>query len=198
MGRDKNTISRPEVVDSKPVALIKESKYLGAYMRNVTSTGVLGLLESLNPLGFISETIGQICYYRHQVKLLDVEQLRIDKEAELRHKQIDAALEASLKILEERRAAIADTLRIVSKELEQAHIERSRVLQIIENLTEKMVDPASGLEERQLYHSTIGYFAEVLTQMGDQSTAKLTLIADNTRKALEAMPHTRSLLTFTE
>jgi len=184
-----------EVVnESKAVRLINEIKPTSAF--ECDTKGFIGLLKGLNPLQFVSESIAQICHYRHQIKILETEQLRIGKEADIRHNQIDSALKLGLKILEERRLAIEISIEVVSKELEQSHLERSKIVESISNLTDQMSDKDYSSEDRQLFYSTIGLLAETLKEMGNQGTAKLTLITNNTRKVLETVPETRALLTF--
>lgn len=161
-------------------------------------SGVLGFFKSLNPLQFASETIAQLAHYKHQVKILETEQKRIDAEASIRHKQIDSALEAGLKLLDERRNALQMALEVVSKDLEHTHIEKQRILDCIDNLVANISNPELSSEEKQLSHATMSILTESLKTMGEQGIVKLDLIAKNTQKALEAMPRSDLLLTFTE
>lgn len=157
---------------------------------------VLGFIKSLNPLQAVSETVAQIVYYRHQIKILETEQKRIEAEASIRHHQIDAALRAGLQMLEERRVALQMVLKVVSQDLAHAHLERKRILSFIDNLMRNLSDQSLTLEEKQLSHTAIAMFTESLKSIGQQSIVKLELIAKNTQKALEAMPRSESLLTF--
>lgn len=161
-------------------------------------SGVMGFLKSLNPLQFASETIAQLAHYKHQVKILETEQKRIVAEANIRHHQIDAALKAGLQLLEERRNALEMALDVVTKDLEHTHLEKKRILDCIDNLVANISDPALSSEEKQLSHSTMSILSESLRTMGEQSTVKLDLIAKNTQKALEAMPRSDRILTFSE
>lgn len=161
-------------------------------------SGVMGFLKSLNPLQFASETIAQLAHYKHQVKILETEQKRIDAEANIRHKQIDAALKAGLQLLDERRNALQMALEVVTKDLEHTHLEKKRVLDCIDNLVANISDPNLSSEEKQLSHATMSILSESLKTMGEQSTVKLDLIAKNTQKALEAMPRSDLILTFSE
>lgn len=160
--------------------------------------GVMGFLKSLNPLQFASETIAQIVHYKHQIKVLETEQKRIDAEAGIRHHQIDAALKAGLQLLEERRVALQMALEVVSNDLENSHIEKQRVLDCIDNLVRNISDPNLSSEEKQLSHTAIALFTDSLRSIGEQSVVKLDLIAKNTQKALEALPRSELLLTFGE
>ncbi len=155
-------------------------------------------MQSLNPLQFASEAIAQIAYYNHQVKILETEQKRINEEANIRHHQIDAALKAGLKLLDERRIALKMTLKVVTKDLENTHIEKKQILDSIDNLVKNISDPNLSSEEKTLSHSTISILSDSLKTMGQESTVKLNLIAQNTQKALEAMPRSDLILTFSE
>jgi hypothetical protein len=183
---------------------IKPSKTKGKLIQDIKSgseldlkkSGVMGFLSSLNPLQFASETIAQLAHYKHQVKVLETEQKRIEAEANIRHHQIDAALKAGLQLLEERRIALQMALEVVSKDLEHTHIEKKRILDCMDNLVANISNPELSSEEKQLSHATISIFSDSLKSMGEQSTVKLDLIAKNTQKALEAMPRSDLLLSF--
>ena len=178
----------------KPVKLINDIKGLESY--DSKSSGWVGLVKGLNPLQHLSESIAQVCHYRHQIKVLETEQVRIREEADIRHHQIDAALEAALKTIEERRVAISSSLEAVSKELEHTLVERLKIVECISSLTMQMADQSFTTDDRKLFHTSIATLTDSLKDMGTESTAKLSLIATNTQKALETLPQTRGLLTF--
>ena len=89
-------------------------------------------------------------------------------------------------------------LDVVTKDIEHTHLEKKRILDCIDNLVANISDPALSSEEKQLSHSTMSILSESLRTMGEQSTVKLDLIAKNTQKALEAMPRSDRILTFSE
>ncbi|WP_146749208.1 hypothetical protein [Paracidovorax anthurii] len=191
--KSKNLPQKQEKLPGKLIQEVKESKPL-EFDRN----GFMGFMKSLNPLQFASETIAQLVYYKHQVKILETEQERIEAEAGIRHHQIDAALRAGLQLLEERRVALHMALQVVSRDLENSHLEKKRILDCIDNLVKNISDPDLSLEEKQLSHTTIAMFTESLKNIGEQSIVKLDLIAKNTQKALEAMPRSELILTFSD
>lgn len=158
----------------------------------------IDLLKSLNPLGAAKDAVSEFLYYRHQIKVLNVEQKRIEEEAKIRHHQIDAALEIAVKILDDRKNAIEKSFCLVSQELANQHIARTGIIESIKNLTNDIMDSSKSIEERSLSQTALSTMSEILRTMGEQSTANLTLIAQNTQKALDAIPQTRSLLTFSD
>lgn len=177
--------------NGKLIQEIKDSKPL-----EFDRSGFAGFIRSLNPLQFASETIAQVVHYKHQIKILETEQKRIAAEAAIRHHQIGAALRAGLQLLEERRVALHMALEVVSRDLAHSHVEKQRLVQCIENLVSNISNPQLSLEEKQMSHTTIGMLTETLKSIGEQSIVKLDLIAKNTQKALEAIPRSESLLTF--
>lgn len=161
-------------------------------------SGATGFLKSLNPLQFASETIAQYAHYKLQVKALETEQLRINAEAGIRHKQINSALKAGLQLLEERRKALQMALEVVTKDLENTHLEKKDILKCISNLVKNISDPNLSSEEKQMSHVLMPELTGLLKCLGEQSTVKLDLIAQNTQKALEAIPNSDRILTFSE
>lgn len=169
-----------------------------AYVSNHRGPLLMGFLKSLNPLQFASETIAQITHYKIQVKNLEIEQIRIQEEAKIRHKQIDSALKAGLQLLEERRVALEMALEVVAKDLENTHLEKQNILDCISNLVKNISDTNLSIEEKQMSNTLLPELTGLLKTLGEQSTVKLDLIAKNTQKALEAMPNSDRILTFSE
>jgi hypothetical protein len=161
-------------------------------------SGMMGFLKSLNPLQFASEAIAQITHYKIQIKHLETEQLRISEESKIRHKQIDSALKAGLQLLEERRKALEMSLEVVAKDLENTHLEKKNILDCISNLVKNISDPKLSIEEKEMSNTLMPELTGLLKTLGEQSTVKLDLIATNTQKALEAMPNSDRILTFSQ
>lgn len=187
-------ISSPTNKSKNSVELI--GKIQSPSLPRPDGAGFLGLLKSLNPLGTAKEIMADILFYRHQIKVLDVEQKRITEEASIRHHQINATLEIAVKILDDRRNAIEKSFQLVAQELRNQQLAREGIIKSISNLTADIMDSAKSIEERQLSQTALSTMSEILKTMGEQSTANLSLIAQNTQKALEAIPQTKSLLTF--
>ena len=189
--KETNSSLQPAKRQGKLIQEVKEGKNL-----EFNKSGISGFLQSLNPLQFASDTIAQIVHYKHQIKILETEQKRIEAEAGIRHHQIDAALMAGLQLLEERRVAMQMALQVVSHDLENSHLEKKRILDCIEKLVSNISDQRLTLEEKQLSHTAIGLFTDALKGAGEQSIVKLDLIAKNTQKALEAIPRSELILTL--
>lgn len=58
----------------------------------------------------------------------------ISKEAEIRHNQIDSAFKMSMATIEERRLAIEISMQAVCKELDQSHMESSKIVESISKM----------------------------------------------------------------
>ena len=162
----------------------------------LNKSGVMGFLNSLNPLQLASETIVQLAHYKYRIKVLETEQRRIDGEVHLRHQQIDADLTLALQILDDRRSTLHLSLEGTLKDLEQVHIEKKRIIDCIDNLIANISNPTLSSEEKQLSYATMTILTDSLKVMGEQSSVKLDVIAKNTQKALEAMPNINLSLTF--
>ena len=150
--------------------------------------GFPALLKSLSPFQTFAETIAQITYYKHQIRMLDVEQTRIEEEAKIKHHQIDAALSAGLRTLEERRMAFEASLGLVAKKLEHSHIEKNRIIDSIQLLTKNIANQQVSIEDKRISMEAISYLTESLKTIGEQSIISLELIAKSTLKALDTSP----------
>jgi len=156
-------------------------------MSNKIKPGLGSLVILLEPLGKIAkETVAEILDYRHKIKLLEAEQKRKINENKLKENQIDASLKFALKSLNERKIQLEKSFNIISKDLEQQHIERSKIIMSVSNLNNAIINKDYSFEDRQLFQTSLIEMSNLLKSMGEQSTSKLSLIAQNTQKALEA------------
>lgn len=153
-----------------------------------------GFINSLNPLQFASETIARLVHYKHQIKLLEFEQKRIDAEAGIMHHKIDATLQAGFQILEVQKTALHIALQAVSEDLENSHFRKKSISESINNLVNNISDKNLSLEEKQLSNSALLMLIDLLKDIGEKDIIKLDSIAKNTLKALEAIPRSGSIL----
>ena len=157
---------------------------------------IIGFLNALNPLGHISETISRILEYKLEAKRLEVEAKRIEEEANIRHHQIDAALEVAITRLNERREAIRGFLMIASQEIENCHIERMAIVRTIDNLNSLLIKDDISVDERKMAIESLPTLTRLLSEYGERGSMPFRQLVETTQKAIESVPSARQLLTF--
>ncbi|RME57437.1 hypothetical protein D6779_08665 [Candidatus Parcubacteria bacterium] len=179
-----------------PVELIGKVEH--NYRFEKVSQDFFDFLGALNPLGHISDTIARILEYKVEIKRLEVEGKRIEREAKIRHHQIDAALKVAISMLNERREAIRGFLSIASKEIDNCHVERMAIVRTIDNLNDLIKDKKVSLETRKMAIESLPIMTKLLSDYGDKGSAAFKQLVDTTQKAIDHInaPSARHLLSF--
>jgi chromosome segregation ATPase len=152
--------------------------------------------NSLNPLTFISETITQITYYRQQIKMLETQQLQINRQAELCHHQIDAALTMKLQVLEVQRNALYAKLHIAADELQSVRLEKQHLHHCMGELTKSICNSQLSSEEKKISYSSLALLTDLLKATGSESIVKLDLLMKATQCTPEMLPSSHFNLPF--
>ena len=157
---------------------------------------VMEMPSSLNPLTVISQTITQIAYCRQQIKMLETQQLHINRQADLCHHQIDAALTVKLQALEVQRNTLYEKLRIATEELNDVRLEKKDIRNNISELTKSICNPQMSNEDKKIVYSSLELLSNVLKTMGNDSVVKLDLLMNATQCTTEMLPSSQFNLPF--
>lgn len=157
---------------------------------------VMDIPDSLNPLTVISQTISQIAYYRQQIKMLETQQLHINRQAELCHHQIDAALTVKLKTLEVQRNALYAKLCIAAKELDGMRVGKQEIRNNISELIKNICNPQMSSEDKKILYSSLALLTDLLKTMGNDSVVKFDSLMKNTQCTAEMLPSSQFNLPF--
>jgi hypothetical protein len=166
--RPDNHVGRIDKVDAAPV----ERK-----------SSLVSFVNAVNPLGFVQDAYAKAIAYRIEVKRLDIELHRINKQAELQESFIDKSFQLEMEKLKQRRVIIEQHYATVQQELRQKHIERMKVLEWAETAFKYALDPNLPLEAKQFYQDMHKQCMEDVHRFGMSASASL----DTLLKALPPM-----------
>lgn len=137
-------------------------------LNNDANSKWLPIIKNLNPMSAISEAYAKTLAYRIEVKRLDAEITRINKQAEIALTAIDKTYQIKMEELSHRRIAIEGFFKTVQNELHNKHLERVEILKMAQNAQSAAFDPQYTLEEKKMY-------SEMLMQL----TAQIPLLGQN-------------------
>ena len=123
-----------------------------------------------------------------------VESDRVAEEMKTNRKQIAGQLKYELKKLDDRRRIIEKGLKLVSRELKQNHIERTKIIQIVGELSRQLIDNKIDFETKKVLQTSISTFSGMLTDLGSAGSVNLSHVVKNTEKNLKAIPQNLKLL----
>jgi len=158
------------------------------------SNGFLELLGRLNPFGAIGSVLSQVLDYKREIKYFELDILRIEEEAKLRNKQLDMAFQIEITKIEERRKVLQDGFAVIAKMLDNIHMQKLEITSVISDLSESLSSTDLALEEKRIIRETIGDLSKLSISVGQEGTACMNILAQNTQKALESLPSSRELL----
>jgi len=142
----------------------------------------VNVLKAFNPLGHIANAYAKTLAYRIEVKRLDSEMVRIRSQAEIMHKLIDATLALKLEQLRQRQVAMLAFYNSVNKQLDRLHIERMKVLEMIELATHKTLSDGIVLEERKLFKEMATEMIKQLSEFGVNANGSLRTLVKSLPK----------------
>ncbi len=139
------------------------------------------ILKEFNPMGAIAEAYAKTLAYKIEVKRLDVEIQRINKQAEIAHNVIDKTFKLKMEELSHRRIALVGFYQTVNAELERLHIERIKVLEMAQRAQQKAFEDGLTIEERQLWKDMAIEMTRELPNFGSKAN-------DSLQKLVQALP----------
>jgi len=157
-------------------------------LRNGQDNPWVSVVKALNPLGHIATAYANTLAYKLEVKRLDVELERIRSQAEILHQAIDANLQIRMEQLQQRRVAMLAFYDSVNQELDRIHIDRMKVLEMIELVTVKTLDAGYSIEERTLFREMATEMVKQLPAFGQSATGSLkTLVKSLPKVEIESI-----------
>lgn len=170
-------------MNNKPINTKNSLAKIDGINSNMTSfhqsTGGIWLdfFKSINPLGTIADMYAKTLAYRIEVKRLEAEQERIKQQAAIAHHVIDKTFQLKMEELTQRRIALVGFYETLNRELKRIHIERKKVLAMLQQTHQACLKPNISLEERKIYKELTLEMTRELSNFGNQANIQLqTLI----------------------
>lgn len=133
----------------------------------------VSVFKAFNPLGAMADAYAQTLAYRIETKRLKIELTRVQEQAKLADKAIQATLEIELEKLSQRRLALEYFYKTVTTQLEHLHIERMKVLEMAELATRKALQDGVDIEERKMYKEMATEMTSQIPHFGDRANESL-------------------------
>jgi hypothetical protein len=117
--------------DKKPIVIIDpKSSSMPAINPN---SGLLSLIEALNPIGVIGKSLVEIMAYRVEAKRLRYEEIRVKEKSKVAQSFITSQLKVKLHQIENQRMALKRGLDFAEKNLYQSRVTRDALISSLEN-----------------------------------------------------------------
>lgn len=157
---------------------------------NDSNSKWLPIIKNLNPMNAIAESYAKTLAYRIEVKRLDAEIHRVNKQAEIALTTIDKTYQIEMEKLSHRRIAIEEFFKTVQNELHNKHLERAAVLQLAQNAQKAAFDSKHSLEEKKMYSEMLMALTAQIPLLGQNASVELA----NLVQALPKVEITSKLL----
>lgn len=164
-------------------------------------SGLVPLLEALNPLGTIGRAITEILAYRTATKRLAVEQVRIQEQAKAIGQAIQAKATYEMSRLEAQRQALLGCITYAENVLREGRATREHLAQSLDRVTATLCSPNIPLDALPIYRDTVKLLSGMLVDLHKEGTAQIAglsgglhAIVGEVRRELEGMPPINRLL----
>lgn len=133
----------------------------------------LPIIKNLNPINAISEAYAKTLAYRIEIKRLDAEIVRVNKQAEIALTTIDKIAQIQMEQLIHRRVAIEGFFKTVQDELHNKHLERLEIVKMAQNAQNAAFDLQYTSEERKMYSEMLVKLIEQISLLGQNASVEL-------------------------
>lgn len=138
-----------------------------------TNNKWLPIIKNLNPVNAISEAYAKTLAYRIEVKRLDTEMNRINKQAEVILETIDKSYKIKMEELSHRRIYLEKFFETVQSELTNKHIERLEILRMANEAQKAAFNPNHSFEDKKLYAEMLKELTSQLGVLGQNASVEL-------------------------
>ncbi len=137
------------------------------------ATGMVGLLQKLNPVGGLFDAYNRTLEYRAESKRIEAELERMREQAKLAHAYLNNTLKEHIAALECRQAELKSCLQAYGNEQNDRRQNRLELMQHRANTVNAMLSPDLAIEHKQL-------LVQMVCEIGKQ-------IADVDNKAQQSL-----------
>ena len=156
--------------------------------------GWVSVLKAFNPFGPLAEAYAKTLAYRIESKRLALEAERVREQARTINNAIDKTFQLKMEELQHRRIALERTFGLAEQQLKQLHIERMKVLEMVQAAHSRALDRDATMEERHLFKELAMEMTKQLSLFGEQANQDLETLV----KALPVINMPTALLEHME
>ena len=134
---------------------------------------LLSVVKAFNPLGPLAEAYAKTLTYRIETKRLASEAKRIQDETRTTNRLIDKTYQLKMEDLRQRRLVLERTFDLAEQAMHQLHIERMKVLEMVQLAHSRALDSDASMEERHLFKDLATEMAKQLPTFGEKASQSL-------------------------
>lgn len=134
---------------------------------------IIGIVESLNPLGFIENMYARKLSYKLETRKLRNEMESMRVQADLYMRKLGVEYEIRMEQIRLRRVEVEAMLKNGESELERLSITREQVLRLAEGAQKKALADGISIEERDFYAGMSYEYIRQLHVFGESSRKSL-------------------------
>lgn len=142
-------------------------------LNNEVNSKWLPIIKNLNPVNAISEAYARTLAYQIEVRRLDAEITRVNKQAEVILNGINKTYQVKIEELNQRRIAIEEFFTTVQSELKNKHLERIEILRMAQEAQRAAFNPTYSIEEKKLYLEMFSHLTTQIPLLGQNASAEL-------------------------
>lgn len=148
------------------------------------NSGLLSLIEALNPIGAIGKAMVEIMAYRVEAKRLRFEEIRVREQSKVAQVYISAQLQTKMRQLENQRIALLQGLDFAEKNLYESRVTRNALVRSLDNANRAMNNLISrrDLPPAEVFEVCRGVISEIsgkLVELERNNVQQASFVSDS-------------------
>ena len=135
--------------------------------------------------GAVVQSVSVLCDYIVRVQALEVEKLRILKDAELMERKINVTEKVALERLANQKLVLQHSMEITAQELNGLRISREVLIGAVDALVQNIISESATVESREISLRAIEIIRDEIQKLREDTSIQFDRIAAIVQQALE-------------
>lgn len=135
--------------------------------------------------GTVVQSVSVLCDYIVRLESLEVEKLKILKDAELMERKINVTEQVALERLSNQKLVLQSSMEITSQELNGLRVSREVLIQAVNAFVENIISESATLESREISLRAIDIIRDEIQKLREDTSIQFDRVAVIVQQALE-------------
>ena len=136
-------------------------------------------------IGVVTQSVSVLCDYIVKLQALEVEKLRILKDAELMGRKIAVTERIALERLANQKLVLQNSMEVTAQELNGLHVSREVLVRAVDKLVQNIISESATVDSREISLRAIEIIREEIQKLREDTSIQFERITIFVQQALE-------------
>ena len=136
-------------------------------------------------IGVVTQSVSVLCDYIVRLQSLEIEKLRILKDAELMGRKIAVTERIALERLANQKLVLQNSMEVTAQELNGLHVSREVLVRAVDKLVQNIISESATVDSREISLRAIEIIREEIQKLREDTSIQFERITIFVQQALE-------------